>query len=160
MTQERLKEALSYNKEDGKFRWNISKVGRKFGKEVGCKLNSGAIQIMLDYKKYLAHKLAFLYVEGYIPDEVDHKDGNPSNNCWENIRACTKSQNLRNRKIMPTSKTGVKNVHYRKDRNSYVVSLYLNNKRTFISSHKSIEDANAAATLARNKYHGEFARHV
>lgn len=160
LTQTKLQELLRYNPDNGVFTWNISKPGCAFGKKVGCVLSDGRIQIMLNYKKYLAHKLAFLYMEGSCPDEVDHKDTNPTNNAWENLRAATHSQNMMNRKVMSHSETGVKNVRFRKDRNTYVVSLVVDGKRRIMGSRKNLQDANLLAIDSRNKHHGEYARHV
>ena len=42
---------------------------------------------------YRAHRLAFLYMKGYIPKLIDHKDRNGLNNKWNNLREANKSTN-------------------------------------------------------------------
>lgn len=99
-------------------------------------------------------------MNGNYPKEVDHKDGNPNNNSWDNLREVTHSQNMLNRKVMKHSQTGVKNVSYRKDRDTYVVTMMVAGKRKVIGHRKSILVAEQLAIEAREMYHGEFARHA
>ena len=86
LTQERLKELLHYDPETGYFTWKISPNNAvKVGSVAGTSMNN-YIRIIIDHKAYLAHRLAFLYMEGYFPEhEVDHinriRDDNRSTSC-------------------------------------------------------------------------------
>jgi hypothetical protein len=44
------------------------------------------------------------------PEYVDHKDGNPNNNAWDNLRLATAQQNAQNKKRKYNSYTGIKGV--------------------------------------------------
>lgn len=156
---ERLRESLEYNPETGNFTWKKKHPGVKTGSVAGCKLKSGAIQIMLDNKKYLAHKLAFFYVTGMWPEEVDHINGDPSYNAWSNLRVCSHSQNLLNRKVDKRSSTGKKNVTVDPRTGKFRVVLTVDGKRKWIGSYDSLEMAELVAIEARIKYHQEYARH-
>jgi hypothetical protein len=56
------------------------------------------VRIQFDGVLHYAHRLAFLYMTGQIPDQVDHKDGNPANNSWANLRETTSADNGKNTK--------------------------------------------------------------
>lgn len=44
--------------------------------------------------KHLIHRLVMLSFVGYSDKQVNHKDGNKSNNSLENLEYCTSSENL------------------------------------------------------------------
>ena len=68
LTQERLKELLSYDCETGLFTRRYSMNRHKEGSIAGAPHNKGYVQIMVDFNNYLAHRLAWLYVYGKFPD--------------------------------------------------------------------------------------------
>lgn len=98
LTQARLKELLSYCPETGEFTNIKSGKGRKpVGAIVGCAHKHGYVTSMVDGKNYLHHRLAWLYVHGYLPPaDIDHRDGNRANNILLNLREATRSENCQN----------------------------------------------------------------
>jgi hypothetical protein len=55
---------------------------------------------MIDKKLIFAHRLAFLYMDGALPPAdkcVDHINGNPKDNRWDNLRIVTQFVNQQNR---------------------------------------------------------------
>ena len=48
---------------------------------------------------FMDHRLVWSWVTGSDPVKlIDHKDGNPANNRFWNLRLCTHAENMRNRK--------------------------------------------------------------
>ena len=100
LTQEKLKEILTYNPTTGEFISRCRTGGTIVKGSVLGHLHkaSGYIFIMINYKNYRAHRLAFLYMEGAFPDkDVDHKDRIRSNNIWSNLRHVTARINNENK---------------------------------------------------------------
>jgi hypothetical protein len=159
LTQEKLKELVTYDEDSGLL---ISKVDlRKYKK--GDALGStskddGCIRITLNRKGYLAHRLVFLYKTGEIPVEIDHKDKNPSNNRWSNLREVNRSQNSLNKTAYVNNKTGYKNVFFRKDISRYSVRISTNGVYRCFGVFLTAEEANEVATSKRKELHGEYAR--
>lgn len=96
ITQERLKELFDYSPETGEFTRKVSRGNQKAGSIAGT-LDSGYVRIKVDRKLYFAHQLAFLYMEGYMPEEVDHINRITWDNRWINIRPSTRQENSRNK---------------------------------------------------------------
>lgn len=68
------------------------------GREAGTKHRKGYIYIKIGQRKYAAHRLAFMYMEGTWPEhEVDHINRVKDDNRWENLRRVTNLENASNR---------------------------------------------------------------
>lgn len=111
----------------------------------------GYYQLNINRRKYRLHRIIFLWHNGYLPTEIDHIDGDKSNNRIENLRAATRSQNQCN---MPSRKNSS---------SKYLgVNLKINRWRATVSDkHIGYFDTESQAALAYNreavKLFGEFA---
>jgi hypothetical protein len=159
VTQENIKHLFDYS--DGKLFWR-SKPSKtspiKLGSEAGTVMNDGYKRTHI-YKQYYAiHRLIFLMHKGYLPKYIDHIDGNRLNNCIENLREATASQNGQNKKLPKNNTSGVKGVYFSKW-NKWVAQLKIDNKVTYLGSFDDIRLAENAVKEARSKNHGMFAKH-
>ena len=160
LTQEYLKSILHYNQDTGVFTWKVSKAQRIKSGDVAGWVHNGYTEIEINNKKYKAHRLAWLYVNGEIPKKlIDHIDGNRSNNKISNLREATHQTNSENYKMPRTNKSGVKNVSWYKNFNKWVVSISVKKTKKTIGYFDDLEFAELVAIEARNKYRGEFANH-
>ena len=99
LTLDELHRILHYNKRTGVFTWLVDSGARKIaGKVAGTRgAQHPCIYISIKRKKYLAHRLAWFYVHGVWPvAQLDHKDGDPTNNRFSNLREATNAQNQQN----------------------------------------------------------------
>lgn len=120
----------------------------------------GYIAITIDQRSYLAHRLAWLYVNGVWPvDEIDHKDLNKSNNRIDNLRPSTRAQNVQHRGLTSRNTNGYKGVYLRPDRGTFQVHISANRRRIYLGDFKTAEEGHAAYCRAAERYHGEFAHH-
>jgi transposase-like protein len=96
MDQATLKSVFSYNPQTGAFIWNVDQPPHgRVGKVAGYQTH-GYIKISYKGKKYYSHRLAFLYMTGSIPKEIDHINQCGSDNRWENLRESDRVQNTSN----------------------------------------------------------------
>jgi len=120
LTQERLKELLHYDPKTGIFYRRKKSRRALVGDIAGHRSTDGYVRISLSCKMYYAHRLAFLYMEGYLPENyIDHIDRDPSNNSWGNLREASQSCNLKNRKLNSNNLSGVTGVHCRNKINTH-----------------------------------------
>jgi hypothetical protein len=162
ITQERLHELFDY-REDGNLLWKVIKCRwMKMGHVAGTLDHiTNCRHIKIDGKRYRLHRIIFLYHYGYLTDglEIDHIDGNKTNNRIENLREVTSSQNIMNTKLSVRSTSGIKGVFYDKRSKKWQSRIFKNGGYIHRRSHSTIEEAAAAVEEARVKYHGEYARH-
>lgn len=161
LTQARLKELLTYDSVTGVFRRKVATHHCvTIGEIAGCINQGGYRAIKVDNRCYLAHRLAFLYMEGAFPaDMVDHINCDPSDNRWCNLRHATRSQNNANTGARKTNLLGVKGVSQLPS-GRFRTEILLNGRRRYLGTFNTIEEASAAYQQAANDHHGEYARVV
>ena len=174
-TAEHVRNVLDYDPGAGVLTWKYRtdiKAGRgrstfnsRFaGKAAGCRFKkrggrSYYIAIGLDYVTYPAHCLAYLWMIGEWSDsELDHRNGDGTDNRWENIRPATPSQNLANRGANKNNKLGLKGVSLFKRTGRYQAQIFRDGVPYWLGYHDTPEEAHAAYCTAATKLYGEFAR--
>ena len=157
---ERCNELVDYNKETGVFTRKISRGGRRAGELVGHNHRSGykfmGVTIDGKYKTIALHRLAWFMSYGVLPKVIDHIDMDKSNNKIRNLRDCSHSQNNMNRPRQSNNTSGVKGVHYNKNKGSWASYIIVNGRQKHLCQTKDFEYACFARLEAEKKYHGEF----
>ena len=111
-----------------------------------------------DTKILKVHRFAFMQETGTLPEEVDHINGDKSDNRWSNLRAATKAQNQANRKTNKNNKHGVKGLYFEDARSLWVGAIQSNGRR-FKKRSKDKQVIINWLKETRNKLHKEFANH-
>lgn len=162
VTYERLTELLDYNPDTGIFTWKIKRSNKvPAGSVAGCfKTNTGYIYIMIDHVGYLAHRLAFLFMnKEFPPDVVDHINSNRIDNRFSNLRMATKSQNQHNRVIGCDNTSGYKGVNWDSHSKKWRARIRYRRKLYEAGSFSDREMAAKAARDLRIRLHKEFSNH-
>ena len=112
-------------------------------------------------KQYvLAHRVIYKIIYGVEPDNIDHEDGDTSNNKKKNLISKTHQSNMVNRKLPVNNSTGQLGVYLNKKRNVWDAYIHVNKTRKFMGSFNSFDDAVAARKAAEtsNNYHSNHGR--
>jgi hypothetical protein len=178
ITQNYLKECVSYNEETGIFVWNERPLShfksfgdqktwnkRWAGKICGTRLkaaNKFYRQMTISSKWYTLHRLAFLYVKGFFPShEVDHINGNGEDNSFNNLREVSRLENNRNLSLKKSNTTGICGVSFDKRLNKYRAYINLNYKQISLGYFDDISKAidarkNANLIYGYHENHGRL----
>lgn len=150
ITASQLREAVHYNPDTGRF------TRRSNGTPMEHLCGSGYYCLNLFKRSRLAHRMAYYYMTGRLPDKVDHIDGNRLNNEWKNLREATHAENMWNTGMITTNASGVKGVHWHKKYKKWVAEIRVNKKKHYVGSFSDLEDARLAIEARRKELHGGF----
>jgi hypothetical protein len=159
LTQEKLKEFLSYNKATGEFRWR-KRSGRSIvGAVSGWTTNFNYRLIRIKTEDHLAHRLAWLYEYGVWPNgEIDHIDRNRSNNAISNLRVANRVNQGANSPKHKNNTSGFRGVF--RDRKRWVAAAWTGGKaapkRVTFGRCDTPEEAAAAFDAGAKKLWGDF----
>jgi HNH endonuclease/AP2 domain len=90
--------------------------------------------------------------------EVDHIDGDLTNNMRVNLRLCTRSENGQNQRKHRDNTSGFKGVSWHKQRKYWVAHIRLNRKLLHLGCFDTAEQASAAYQAAAERLFGDFKR--
>ena len=149
-----VKEILKYCPETGLFTWRIRPTNTiRVGDEAGTAHNRGYKTITINKKKYLAHRLAWLYFYGSLPSKsIDHINGIRTDNRIKNLRQVTHSENLQNQR-RPRKSNPYLGVTKRPDNKKWVAYITVNGLQKNLGSFENAEEAHEAYVQAKRVYH-------
>lgn len=158
ITLQRLKEVLSFNPDTGEFLWKMRTAHRiKIGDIAGYIANRGIklqyVEIRIDNKLYLGHRLAWLYHYGDWPEKhIDHIDHNGLNNKISNLRDVSCRENSMNHRLHKNNSSGVNGVYWNTRLNKWVVEIILNRKKKYLGCFDDLSEAAEARKVADIEY--------
>lgn len=102
--------------------------------------------------QHFAHRLAFIYMTGEAPEQVDHENGNGLDNRWENLRASTNDQNSKNQRLRKSNTSGQMGVSWHKKSQQWAIRINSNGRRINLGYRKNLDDAIAVRKTAEREY--------
>ena len=149
LTQKKLKSLLNYNPTTGEFKWKVSRGGRVAGDIAGSKNDRGYVYIAINSVHYRSHRLAWLYVYGYIPENgLDHKNRVKEDNRVENLREITQQCNRRNSKMQKNNTSGVSGVSWGSHVKKWISCITVNRIKKHLGAYDDFCDAVCARLAA------------
>lgn len=160
LTQEYLKEALTYNPETGVFVWN-KRPRRHFNTIRGCNTFNGQfagnvaggvtsgkksrteyLQIVLNGKKYKLHRLVWFIETGAFPDKhIDHINGDGLDNRFVNLRDVSNQENHKNSPRQLNNTSGYTGVSWSAQNSKWNAYIKIDGKRKHLGYFNNIDDA-------------------
>lgn len=148
VTQERLKEVLTYDPDTGSFTWNQIRPAIKVGDRAGFVRRDGYRQVKIDAKPFLCGRLAFIYMTGEDPEEIDHINHNRSDDSWVNLRGVTSAANMLNKSKYKNNTSGTTGVYLNKQHGKWRAEFTVKGVKTSLGFFNTKEEAVAARRAA------------
>jgi len=170
-SQEYLRECFDYDPKTGILTWrtrpshhfkqtvrNPHKIwNAQFpGREAGKTSTDGHRIVGIENRYYKVARIVFKLMTGREPHHIDHRDRNPLNNRWNNLRAATQNQNCANTGVRSHNKIRLKGV-YQLPGGTYRAKISINKKSIHLGCFPTAEEAHAAYLVAAQAQWGEFA---
>lgn len=156
----RAREVLDYDPLTGVF---IRKVRLAQRHQVGDRADfivtggqlKGYSRISVDGKRYLAHRVAWLYVHGDWPAGLlDHKNGLKSDNRIDNLRPADHRLNNENQRgPRADGSSGYLGVHWDRLTEKWRARVTTGGRSIHVGLYDSAEEAHAAYVTAKRKIH-------
>jgi hypothetical protein len=167
LTAETLRSLVHYDPETGDFTWlrrpeidqwasmwNTKWAGKRAG---NYNMSIGYRTIGIFDERYLAHRLAYLYMTGEWPAEVvDHINMNRGDNRWANLRAASHSENKYNRTILSNNQSGHKGVYFHKASERWHALITHAGRKISLGYYQSAALAGAAYQGAERALRGDW----
>lgn len=150
-------EHISYDPETGLCIWSApTRLGMSVGDPAGYFDDStGYYCVHFKKRKYKLHRVVWFIYHRQDPGdyEIDHIDGDPTNNRMSNMRLCTRQMNNHN--------TSSRNVSFDKKAKSkpWRSFIMVDYKQIHLGCFATEEEAHTAYIEAKNRYHPTALRH-
>lgn len=159
-----VRQLLDYDPATGLIVWKAKRKSRGGyvmpGDVAGTPNGQGYVQIKVLGRVWRAHRLAWLLQTGETPPagyEVDHINGERSDNRWLNLRLVTRSQNNMNQGVKRNNKSGCKGVSFRKDTQKWHARITVAGTIKLLGNYGTREEAVEARRAAERVEFGEHA---
>lgn len=112
---------------------------------------SGYHYSSIDSRKVYAHRVIWKLVTGDEPVEVDHINGDPSDNRFTNLRSVSHAENGRNSKLPRDNRSGCIGVHWNSECSKWAAEIRANGQRHYLGLFATREAAAAARKAAERR---------
>lgn len=156
ISQEELRKQVHYDPETGEIRRIVKVINSTNIGEVvvGNVSHYGYLRINILGKRYLQHRIAWLYMYGEYPDgDMDHINQVKTDNRICNLRKVTRSQNMQNTGKPKNNTSGTRGIWWRKDTKKWAVELCRDKKKFSVGCFDDINEAKVALSDAIKTIH-------
>jgi hypothetical protein len=157
VSAERLRELFHYDPETGVF-IHCRAVGRwgrvPAGSRADTTFSHNYRRVRVDREAFPAHRLAWFWMTNKWPThQIDHIDGDPTNNRWSNLREVTDGQNKQNQKAHRKNSSGLLGVSWYGPSKLWTARIQVEGKQRYLGRFNTPEEAHAAYLKAKRELH-------
>lgn len=159
ISQEKLKERLRYEPDTGDWFWVDHPWFKSYA---GCQVagnrdSDGYARVSINNKNVKLHRLAFLFMLGELPpDEVDHINGDKTDNRWVNLRLAVRAENGQNIRDSGRNTSGVIGVNWSHSEQKWQVRVMAYGQRFSGGYFDDLDQAKAKRNRMVVELHQQF----
>lgn len=156
LSYKRCRYLFNYDSKNGNLIWknitsNRASVGRNVGNKYGQRIKY--IQTSVDCKKFLVHRLVWLWHNKKMPKwEIGHIDGDSLNNRIENLGDITSTQNNMNLSKRSDNSSGFTGVSMHNGAKKWVVQIQIDGNNKYFGLFEKLSDAIKKRKEINKKY--------
>ena len=155
LTRDRVLEVLDYNPRTGDLSWGRDRPGQFRRGQPACRRDRyGYLNVSIDGQSYKAHRIVWLIERGeWPPAQIDHANGQRSDNRIGNLREATYQENGQNRALQRNSRSGYTGVSWYAPRQKWRAQIAKDGRRYALGCFDTPEQARDAYLEAKAKLH-------
>jgi hypothetical protein len=149
--------------EAGLLTWRFCRGGRAAkGRKAGAINAEGYLRVVVSGREYLAHRLVWAWVHGETPDQIDHINGDRSDNRIENLRSVDGAANQQNRRVATRlNPSGYLGVSFCKQTGMWKAAIRpASSQPVTLGRYATPEEASRAYTRAKLRLHPGYVANV
>lgn len=175
LTQEIVKEFLNYDPDTGVLTWrerdqkwfktyrsfcswNAKHSGKLAGSVHKGSRGKSYVCVKINGDVYKAHRLIWLHVTGETPDEIDHLNGDGTDNRLCNLRNVSRLDNGVNKRLASNNTSGVTGVSWNTSAGKWQSSIKVKQRQIYLGNFDNLFDA-ACARKSSENYHNFHKNH-
>jgi hypothetical protein len=144
---------VSYDPVTGVFTRVTSHGKAVKGQTTGAPDREGYVIFSVGGHQLRAHRLAWWFVHGSFPEgQIDHINGDRSDNRIENLRCVSNQENARNQRKRVTNKSGCQGVCWHKRFDKWISQIRVDGRYVYLGLFSDLEKAIEARKAAEAFY--------
>jgi hypothetical protein len=152
LTADQLRAELDYDAETGHFRWLDSRKDALSHGQAGYCIKGAYRGINVAGERWLEHRLAWLWVHGVWPTEIDHINQDGLDNRLANLREVSRQTNSQNQRFGRNG--GLIGTSFYKRTGRWRADIRVDGKRISLGYFDTAEEAHEMYVKAKRIHHG------
>lgn len=129
-------------------KWN----NRFAGKEIETALPSGHLYTSIWARKFLVHRIIWKMVHGVDAEDIDHINGDSSDNRLVNLRDVSHQENGRNMRLRKNNTSGVMGVYWSKPHEKWCARINVDYRTIYLGLFDQFDEAVLTRRAAEAQY--------